>query len=190
MASNPLRGVHKPGSVGLAAGPEIAIMDEEGHLLGRGITGEIVIRGDNVPRGYENNRKTNAEAFVNRRFRTGDQGVIDAEGYLIDGATEGDRQSRWRKNLTPRGRRSADGLPCCLAGRHFAVSHDKLSEDVAAAVVLREGVTATERELRAFLSGRLAAFETPRKIAFLDEIPKGATAKLQRIGPAEKLGLA
>ena len=72
----------------------------------------------------------------------------------------------------------------------FAVPHDKLGEDVAAAVVLREGATATEQELRSFLSQRLAAFKTPRKILFLPEIPTGATGKLQRNGLAQKLGLA
>jgi len=71
----------------------------------------------------------------------------------------------------------------------FAVPHEKLGEDVAAAVVLREGMVATEQELRTFLSSKLAAFKTPRKILFLTEIPKGATGKLQRIGLAQKLGL-
>ena len=71
MASNPLRGKRKPGSVGVAAGPEIAIMDEAGGLMGPGAIGEVVIRGPNVTRGYENNPKANAEAFVNGWFRTG-----------------------------------------------------------------------------------------------------------------------
>jgi oxalate---CoA ligase len=79
--------------------------------------------------------------------------------------------------------------PAVLQVVTFAVLHDKLGEDVAAAVVLREGATATEGELRSFLSKRLAAFKTPRKILFLAEIPKGATGKLQRIGLAQKLGL-
>ena len=82
MASNPLNGARKPGSVGLAAGPEIAIMDEAGRLMGRGEIGEVVIRGENVTLGYENHPKANAEAFVDGWFSTGDQGVIDAEGYL------------------------------------------------------------------------------------------------------------
>ena len=82
MASNPLAGRRKPGSVGLAAGPEIAIMDEAGHLLPAGATGEIVIRGDNVTAGYENNAKANAEAFTDGWFRTGDQGIMDDDGYL------------------------------------------------------------------------------------------------------------
>jgi len=72
----------------------------------------------------------------------------------------------------------------------FALPHPKLGEEVAAAVVLREGMTATEREIRDFAAGRLADFKAPRKVLILDEIPKGATGKLQRIGLAEKLGLA
>ncbi len=72
----------------------------------------------------------------------------------------------------------------------FAVPHPMLGEEVAAAIVLREGATATESELREFAAVRLAQFKVPRKIVFLDEIPKGATGKLQRIGLAEKLGLS
>ncbi len=79
--------------------------------------------------------------------------------------------------------------PAVLQVVTFAMPHDKLGEDVVAAIVLREGATATEQELRSFLSERLAVFKTPRKIIFLTEIPKGATGKLQRIGLAQKLGL-
>jgi len=71
----------------------------------------------------------------------------------------------------------------------FAMPHEKLGEDVAAAVVLREGKSLTERELRDFAATKLADFKVPRKILFMAEIPKGATGKLQRIGLAAKLGL-
>ncbi|MBT7613668.1 MAG: AMP-dependent synthetase, partial [Rhodospirillaceae bacterium] len=71
----------------------------------------------------------------------------------------------------------------------FAVPHAKLGEDVAAAVVLKEGQEADEKALRSFAAERLADFKVPRKVLFLEEIPKGATGKLQRIGLAEKLGL-
>jgi acyl-CoA synthetase (AMP-forming)/AMP-acid ligase II len=70
------------------------------------------------------------------------------------------------------------------------VPHEKLGEDVAAAVVLREGAEASEKELREFAAIRLADFKVPRKILILAEIPKGATGKLQRIGLASKLGLS
>ena len=150
---------------------------------------KLSFAGDNVTRGYENNPKANAEAFVNGWFRTGDQGIIDAEGYLTLKGRLKEIINRGGEKISPREVDEAlMDHPAVLQAVTFAVSHDKLGEDVAAAVVLREGGTATERELRAFLSGRLAAFKTPRKIVFLDEIPKGATGKLQRIGLAEKLG--
>jgi acyl-CoA synthetase (AMP-forming)/AMP-acid ligase II len=191
MASNPLRGVRKPGSVGLAAGPKIAIMDEAGQLRKAGETGEIVIRGDNVTAGYENNPKANAEAFVSGWFRTGDQGVLDADGYLTLTGRLKEIINRGGEKISPREVDEAlMDHPAVLQVVTFAVPHERLGEDVAAAVVLREGASASEHELRAFLSERIAPFKTPRRILFLAEIPKGATGKLQRIGLAEKLGLA
>ncbi|HEY5203564.1 MAG TPA: acyl--CoA ligase [Roseiarcus sp.] len=190
MASNPLNGIRKPGSVGVPAGPEIAIMDEAGQLLQRGETGEVVIRGENVTAGYENNAKANGEAFVNGWFRTGDQGIIDADGYLTLTGRLKEIINRGGEKISPREVDEAlMDHPAVLQAVAFAVPHPMLGEDVGAAVVLREGLTATEQELGAFLSERLAAFKTPRKILFLAEIPKGATGKLQRIGLAQKLGL-
>jgi oxalate---CoA ligase len=191
MASNPLRGKRKPGAVGLAAGPEIGIMDENGKLLGRDEIGEVVIRGDNVTKGYENNPSANASAFTNGWFRTGDQGTIDADGHLSLTGRIKEIIIRGGEKISPR--EVDEALldhPAVAQVVTFAMPHDKLGEEVAAAVVLREGQTATENELRNFLSERIAAFKTPRKIIFLDEIPKGATGKLQRIGLAQKLGLA
>jgi acyl-CoA synthetase (AMP-forming)/AMP-acid ligase II len=191
MASNPLNGIRKPGSVGVPAGPEIAIMDEAGQVLRRGETGEVVIRGENVTAAYENNPKANGEAFVNGWFRTGDQGVIDADGYLTLTGRLKEIINRGGEKISPREVDEAlMDHPAVLQAVAFAVPHPMLGEDVGAAVVLREGLTATEQELGAFLSERLAAFKTPRKILFLAEIPKGATGKLQRIGLAQKLGLA
>jgi oxalate---CoA ligase len=191
MASNPLRGVRKPGSVGLAAGPEITIMDEAGEILIPGRIGEIVIRGESVTAAYENNAKANAEAFVNGWFRTGDQGVIDAEGYVTLTGRLKEIINRGGEKISPREVDEAlMDHPAVLQVVTFAVPHEMLGEDVAAAVVLREGASASEAELRAFLSERIAPFKTPRKILFLAEIPKGATGKLQRIGLAQKLGLA
>lgn len=191
MASNPLHGKRKPGAVGLPAGPEIGIMDEKGTLLERGETGEVVIRGSNVTKGYENNPTANASAFTHGWFRTGDQGVIDAEGYLSLTGRIKEIIIRGGEKISPR--EVDEALldhPAVAQVVTFAMPHDKLGEEVAAAVVLREGHAATENELRNFLSERIAAFKTPRKIIFLEEIPKGATGKLQRIGLAQKLGLS
>ena len=190
MASNPLNGTRKPGSVGVPAGPEIAIMDEAGQLLAQGETGEVVIRGENVTAAYENNPKANGEAFVDGWFRTGDQGIIDTDGYLTLTGRLKEIINRGGEKISPREVDEAlMDHPAVLQAVAFAVPHPTLGEDVGAAVVLREGLTATEQELGVFLSERLAAFKTPRKILFLAEIPKGATGKLQRIGLAQKLGL-
>lgn len=191
MASNPLPPrSRKPGSVGIAAGPEVAIMDQQGSLLPPGTVGEIVIRGINVTPGYENNPKANAENFTNGWFRTGDQGTLDNEGYLTISGRLKEIINRGGEKISPR---EVDDIlmehPAVRQVVTFAMPHDKLGEDVAAAVVLREGSTATERELRDFAATRLADFKVPRKILFLEEIPKGATGKLQRIGLAEKLGV-
>jgi acyl-CoA synthetase (AMP-forming)/AMP-acid ligase II len=189
MASNPLPPrPRKPGTVGIAAGPEVAIMDEAGRLLAKGETGEIVIRGENVTRGYEANPKANASAFTQGWFRTGDQGSLDAEGYLSITGRLKEIINRGGEKISPR---EVDEVlmdhPAVAQAVTFALPHDKLGEEVAVAIVLREGQSATDREIRDFAAKRLADFKVPRKVIFLDEIPKGATGKLQRIGLHEKL---
>ncbi|MCC7371089.1 MAG: AMP-binding protein [Chloroflexi bacterium] len=191
MASNPLPPrARKPGSVGVAAGPEVSIMNDEGELLGPSETGEVVIQGPNVTAGYVNNEKANADAFTNGWFRTGDQGYLDNEGYLWLTGRLKEIINRGGEKISPR---EIDEVlldhPSVAQVCTFAMPHEKLGEEVAAAVVLIEGIPATERELRDFCAGRLADFKVPRKVVILPEIPKGATGKIQRIGLAEKLGL-
>ncbi len=191
MASNPLPpGTRKPGTVGIAAGPEVGVIDAAGNLLPAGATGEIAIRGPNVMSGYENNPKANGEAFSNGWFRTGDQGVMDAEGYVTITGRLKEIINRGGEKISPR---EVDEVlmdhPAVQQCVTFALPHDKLGEDVAAAVVLREGAQAGEKDLREFAAKRLADFKVPRKILILPEIPKGATGKTQRIGLAQKLGL-
>lgn len=191
MASNPLPpAARKPGAVGIAAGPEVAIMDNDGKILAQGDIGEVVIRGPNVTKGYENNPEANAGAFTDGWFRTGDQGVLDEEGYL--------RLTGRLKEIINRGGEKVSPLevdevimdhPAVAQCVTFAMPHKSLGEEVAAAVVLREGENAAEADIRQFVQSRLADFKAPRKVLILDEIPKGATGKLQRIGLAEKLGL-
>jgi len=191
MASNLLPpGARKPGTVGVAAGPEVAIMDDAGKILPRGAVGEIVIRGDNVTRGYESNPKANAEAFVDGWFRTGDQGTMDPDGYLSITGRLKEIINRGGEKISPR---EVDEVlmdhPAVAQVVTFGIPHEKLGEEVGAIVVKREGQAVTDRELRDFVAQRLADFKVPKKILFMDEIPKGATGKLQRIGLAQKLGL-
>jgi acyl-CoA synthetase (AMP-forming)/AMP-acid ligase II len=190
MASNPLAGPRKPGSVGQAAGPEVAIMDDDGTILPQGEIGEVVIRGPNVTAGYEANPDANAKAFTHGWFRTGDQGAFDAEGFLTLTGRLKELINRGGEKVSPL---EVDGVlsahPAVAQALTFAMPHAKLGEEVAAAVVLREGADCSERELRDFVAQQLADFKVPRKVVFLPEIPKGATGKLMRIGLAEKLGL-
>ncbi|WP_223421276.1 acyl--CoA ligase [Tateyamaria pelophila] len=194
MASNPLPPrAQKPGSVGIAAGPEVRIAHEiENHLIDG--VGEIVISGDNVTPGYESNPDANAKNFFEdagkRWFRTGDQGSLDDEGYLSLTGRLKEIINRGGEKISPL---EVDGIlmdhPSVGQVVTFALPHPKLGEEVAAAVVLREGADATEADIRSFAQERLAEFKVPRKIIIMDEIPKGATGKMQRIGLAEKLGL-
>jgi acyl-CoA synthetase (AMP-forming)/AMP-acid ligase II len=191
MASNPLPPkTRKPGTVGLPAGPEIAIMGEHGELLPFGGTGEIVIRGANVTAGYENNPKANAEGFRDGWFRTGDQGMQDGDGYLTITGRLKEIINRGGEKVSPR---EVDEIlmdhPAVAQVVCFGMPHPKLGEEVAAVVVLKPGGAASDRELQAFVAARAADYKVPKKILFMDEIPKGATGKLQRIGLAAKLGL-
>jgi len=196
MCSNPLPPrAQKPGAVGVPAGPEVRIADEiEPELLGDDATGEVVISGPNVTPGYESNPDANAKNFFEaegkRWFRTGDQGAFDAEGYLTLTGRLKEIINRGGEKVSPL---EVDGIlsdhPAVAQALTFALPHPKLGEEVAAAIVLREGEEVSEREIRDFASKRLADFKVPRKVVILDEIPKGATGKLQRIGLAEKLGL-
>jgi oxalate---CoA ligase len=192
MASNPLPPLmRKPGTVGLAAGPEIAVMSGDGLLLKPGEEGEIVIKGANVTTGYEGNPVANQDAFTSGWFRTGDQGVLDGDGYLRLTGRLKEIINRGGEKVSPK---EVDEIlmdyPAIAQVVTFGIPHEKLGEEVGAVVVLREGRTATEDQIRDFAKTRLVEFKVPRTIIFLDEIPKGATGKLQRIGLAVKLGLA
>jgi acyl-CoA synthetase (AMP-forming)/AMP-acid ligase II len=191
MTSNPLppRG-RKPGSVGVAAGPEVAIMDGAGRLMPPGETGEVVIRGSNVTGGYLADPQANASAFAEGWLRTGDQGWIDEDGYLRLTGRLKEIINRGGEKISPR--EVDEALldhPAVAQAVTFALPDEKLGEEVGAAIVLRDGAAATESEIRDFVRGRLAAFKVPRRVVFVAEIPKGATGKMQRIGLAEKLGL-
>lgn len=191
IACNPLPPQkRKAGSVGLSVGAEVAIMGEADKLLSLGETGEIVIRGPNVMRGYEDNPEANEKAFINGWFRTGDQGYLDCDGYLFITGRVKEIINRGGEKISPR---EVDEVlanhPAVAQAVTFAVPHEKLGEDVASAVVLRENATATERELQEFAASRLADFKVPRQVLILDDIPKGPTGKPKRVGLADELGL-
>ena len=183
----------KPGSVGIPAGPSVKIAHEVNNSLITG-TGEVVISGDNVTPGYENNLEANEKSFFEidgeRWFRTGDQGAFDEDGFLYLTGRLKEIINRGGEKISPL---EVDSIlldhPEIKQVVTFAVPHPKLGEEVAAAVVLSEGSQSDEKDIRGFAKEKMADFKVPRQIVILDEIPKGATGKMQRIGMAEKLGL-
>jgi acyl-CoA synthetase (AMP-forming)/AMP-acid ligase II len=180
MASNPLPpSPNKLGTVGTGTGVRISIMDAEGAHLASGRQGEVVIQGPNVIDGYENNPEANKTSFTAGWFRTGDQGILDADGYL--------RLVGRIKELINRGGEKIGppeidevllGHPAVSEAVCFGVPHKTLGEEVEAAVVLRE--PASEAELLAYCRARLAEFKCPKKIHIVTAIPRTATGKVQR----------
>ena len=150
--------------------------------------GEVCIRGANVTPGYEANPEANTAAFAGGWFHTGDQGMLDGEGYLTITGRLKEIINRGGEKISPR---EVDEVlldhPDVAQAVTFALPHDKLGEEVAAAIVPAGEAGVDERALRDFVAERLADFKVPRRIIVLEEIPKGATGKVQRIGLHEKL---
>lgn len=191
MTCNPLPPAHaKPGSVGVAMGIDVAILDKQNNVLPPGAHGEVSIRGDTIIDGYENNPGANASTFTAGWFRTGDEGMLDEEGYLFLTGRLKEQINRGGEKISPI---EIDEVllrhPAVAEAVTFAIPHDKLGEEVGAVVVVADGETSTEDDLRAYLGEHLASFKVPRRIVFVSEIPKGATGKVQRIGLAAKLDL-
>jgi acyl-CoA synthetase (AMP-forming)/AMP-acid ligase II len=191
IASNPLPPAdRRPGSVGLATGTEVAILNESGDIQPPGTTGEVACRGDAITSGYLSPAEANQSAFCNGWLRTGDRGILDADGYLT-------LTGRLKEIINCGGEKIApseidDVLmnhPAVAGALAFGASCPQYGERVYAAVVLRSGCGTTESVLKSFAGERLAKFKVPKKILFVDEIPKGPTGKMQRIGMAKRMGL-
>jgi acyl-CoA synthetase (AMP-forming)/AMP-acid ligase II/acyl carrier protein len=191
MTSNLLPpGDRKPGSVGRAAGPEVAVADEDGRLLGVGVIGEVIIRGPNVTRGYHGMEDASGVFHEGGWFRTGDQGYLDDDGYLFLTGRLKEIINRGGETIAPR--EIDEALldhPDIRQAIAFSVPDESLGEEVAAAVVVEAGRKVDEASLQTFLSDRLSFAKLPKRLVFLDEIPKGPTGKLQRIGLAKRLGI-
>jgi acyl-CoA synthetase (AMP-forming)/AMP-acid ligase II/acyl carrier protein len=192
IACNPLPPrKRKPGSAGIPVTLDVGIMDDGGNLLPNGETGQIVVRGQGVLSGYEGNPAATQAAFAGEWFKTGDVGFFDEDGYLFLVARSREIINRGGEKIAPP---EVDEVlfehPAVAEAVTFAAPHPTLGEDVAAAVVLRPQANATAQEIRQFASARLAYFKVPRQVVFLQEIPKGPTGKVKRVGLAETLGVA
>ena len=189
MTSNPLPPRHrKPGSVGVGTGLRVRIMDKEGNDLGTNQRGEVAIQGANVFRGYENNPEANARAFVHGWFRTGDEGMLDADCYLHLTGRIKDIIIRGGENIAPH---EVDEIllrhPAVAAAVTFGCVHPTLGEEVAAAVVLNEAHNATESALIEYCRELLAEYKCPKKIYLVKSIPTTATGKIRRRAVAAAL---
>jgi len=182
MSTNPLPPKpHKAGSVGLASGIRISIMDKEGNHLKEKQRGEVVIQGDSVFRGYEGNPEANASAFSHGWFRTGDEGELDAEGYLHLKGRIKDIIIRGGENISPQ---EVDDVllrhAAVATAVTFGYAHPTLGEEVAAAVILREAQESSEQALLKHCREYLVEYKCPKKIYLVKSLPTTATGKVRR----------
>ncbi|HEV3316737.1 MAG TPA: acyl--CoA ligase [Candidatus Angelobacter sp.] len=180
MCSNPLPPqARRPGSVGPGTGVRVSIMDDRGSHLKQGQVGEVVIQGPNVITGYENNPEANATSFVDGWFRTGDQGILDENGYLTLTGRIKELINRGGEKIAPR---EIDEVllthPCVAEAVAFGRPHPTWGEEVEVAVVLRE--PQSESVLLTYCRERLADFKCPKKVHIVETIPRTATGKIQR----------
>ncbi|MFJ2868433.1 AMP-binding protein [Kitasatospora sp. NPDC087314] len=192
VTSNPLPpGRRKPRSVGLPVGGPVVILDKAGREVPTGEAGEIAIRGANVMAGYEANPEANVLAFTGGWLRTGDEGRLDEDGYLYVVGRSKEIINRGGSKVAPA---EVDdvltGHPAVKTAVAFALPHPTLGEDVAVAVVPRPGAEVIERELREFAAARLADFKVPSRVFVVDDVPRSATGKVQRLRLAELLAPA
>jgi long-chain acyl-CoA synthetase len=176
---NPPDQRRRAGSCGLPIGNEMNVVDEEDREVGEGELGEIVLRGDNILKGYYKNPEATASAFRNGWFHTGDIGYRDADGFYYVVDRKSDMIIRGGENIYPR---EIDEVlyehPSVTSAAVVGVPDDLYGEEVAAFVVLKDGMKVSEEELIDFCKARLADYKCPKTVRFVKDIPKGPTGKL------------
>ena len=176
---NPPDQRRRAGSCGLPIGNEMRVVDDNDENVADGELGEIVMRGENILKGYYKNPDATAVAFRNGWFHTGDIGYRDKDGfyYIVD--RKSDMIIRGGENIYPR---EIDEVlyehPAISAAAVIGVPDDLYGEEVVGYVVLREGSEASEEEIMDFCRSRLADYKCPKRIRFVKDIPKGPTGKL------------
>jgi len=191
MTSNPLPPkIQKPGFVGIPAGPDVCIMDDNDKILNQGEVGEVCIKGNNVTLGYDNNPEANKKSFSNGWFRTGDQGYFDQDGYLKISGRLKEIINKGGEKISPL---EVDNIlmdhPLIEQAVCFGYEDKMLGEEIAAAIIVKEGQNFSEIDVKNYVEEKLVKFKIPKKIFFVNEIPKGATGKLQRNTLAKNFGL-
>ncbi len=171
----------KAGSIGTPIeGVEMQVWDDDGNEVPQGEVGEIVIRGHNVMSGYWNRPDATSEAIdADGWFKTGDMAKVDEDGYFFIVDRKKDMIIRGGYNVYPR--EVEEVLyehPAVQEAAVVGVPDEALGEEVGAAVVLCKGESLSADELKAYIKEQLAAYKYPRRIWFVDELPKGPTGKI------------
>jgi long-chain acyl-CoA synthetase len=179
----------KPGSIGTPLeGVEMKVVDDDGNEVATGEIGEILIKGHNVMKGYWKRDDATAEAIKDGWFATGDMAKVDDDGYFFIVDRKKELIIRGGYNVYPR--EIEEVLyehPAVREAAVVGIPHDDLGEEVGAAVALKDGASADEEELKAYMEENVASYKYPRKIWFVDELPKGPTGKIlkREISPPE-----
>ena len=171
----------KAGSIGTPIeGVEMQVWDDDGNELPQGEVGEIVIRGHNVMKGYWERPDATAESITSEGwFRSGDMAKVDEDGYFFIVDRKKDLIIRGGYNVYPR--EVEEVLyehPAIQEAAVVGVPDDSLGEEVGAAVVLKQGETLDAAEVKTYVKEQVAAYKYPRKVWFVDELPKGPTGKI------------
>ena len=176
---NPPNEQRRPGSCGKPIGNDMRVVDDADQEVANGELGEIVLRGENILKGYYRNPEATATAFRNGWFHTGDIGYRDKEGFFYIVDRKSDMIIRGGENIYPR---EIDEVlyqhPAVAAAATIGVPDQLYGEEVAAFVVLKEGREATAEEIIAFCRARLADYKCPKSVRIVKDIPKGPTGKL------------
>jgi acyl-CoA synthetase (AMP-forming)/AMP-acid ligase II len=176
---NPPDARRRPGSCGMPIGCEMKVVDEEDREVADGLPGEIVLRGENIFKGYFKNDAATAHAFRNGWFHTGDIGYRDADGFYFIVDRKSDMIIRGGENIYPR---EIDETlyrhPAVAAAATVGVPDELYGEEVAAFVVLKADARTTAEELIDYCRAHLADYKCPKQVRFIAELPKGPTGKV------------
>jgi long-chain acyl-CoA synthetase len=187
---NPPDARRRPGSCGMPIGNEMKVVDDSDQEVGDGELGEIVLRGENILKGYYKNAEATAHAFRNGWFHTNDIGYRDADGFFYIVDRKSDMIIRGGENIYPR---EIDEVlfqhPAVSAAATIGVPHKLYGEEVAAFIVLKDGAQATAEEIINFCREHLADYKCPKTVHFVEDIPKGPTGKLLKRELAKQYAL-
>jgi acyl-CoA synthetase (AMP-forming)/AMP-acid ligase II/thioesterase domain-containing protein len=186
VTNRPSQHLRKPSTCGKAPADTVAIAGPDGELLPPGEIGEILVRGPTVTCGYLDDPAANTNLFVGDWLRTGDLGCLDDDRFLtIRGRIKEVINSGGLKIMPSEIDAQLMAHPAVAEAAAFGLPHPRSGEQVAAAVVFRQGRAATATELREWLANGLAQYKIPRRIIFLESLPRALTGKVQRHKLAE-----